>query len=144
MSRISASATREIAASAGTIYQLLADYRDGHPRILPKKYFPSVEVERGGTGAGTLLKVTMATMGSTRTMRMEVSEPEPGRVLAERDVDGGAVTTFTVEPLGDSRSAVTIATELSGNMLEKLMVPPMLRKIYAEELALLAAAVGKG
>src|SRR5687768_6523158 len=111
MSRIQATATAVIDAPADHVYSILADYRNGHPRILPEKYFTNLEVERGGIGAGTIIRVTMGATGTKRTMRMEVSEPVPGRVLAEKDLETGATTTFTVEPVENGRFAsVTIDT----------------------------------
>lgn len=45
---------------------------------------------------------------------MEVSEPLPGRILAETDRASGAVTTFTVTPQDNgARAHVEIATEWS-------------------------------
>ncbi len=67
-----------------------------------------------------------------------VSEPEPGRVLVEKQTDGSVVTTFTITLLGDNRSRVTITTdyEASGAMgfFETLMVPRVLRGVYEKEL----------
>jgi hypothetical protein len=139
MARIQAAASAAIDAPAGDVYAILADYPGGHHQILPKRYFTDLSVERGGTGAGTVVSTTIRTFGSSRTMRMEVSEPVPGRVLAERDLVSGAVTTFTVEPADDGRgSLVRIVTEWESpglrGQIEKLMAPPMLRRIYAEEL----------
>ncbi len=86
-------------------------------------------------------------MGTTREFRQVVSEPEPGRVLVEAELDGDAVTTFTVDPLGsDERCQVTIETEarvrpgLIGWM-ESLLAPGLLRRIYQAELDQLAAYV---
>ena len=44
--RISASAL--IQAPAQQVYAIIADYGNGHPRILPKPYFVSPTVEQGG------------------------------------------------------------------------------------------------
>ncbi len=38
-----------IKAPAEQVYAILVGYRDGHPRILPKQYFSSLEIERGGS-----------------------------------------------------------------------------------------------
>lgn len=45
-----------IAATAPRIYERLADYRDGHPHILPPRYFRNLVVEQGGRGAGTIIR----------------------------------------------------------------------------------------
>ena|SRR5690348_3083209 len=56
----------------------------------------------------------MRVFGRTQTFRAAITEPEPGRVLVETDLDtNGAVTTFTVNPGPVQGTAdVTIATEL--------------------------------
>jgi len=55
MTKHSVSASALIPAPAQKVCDLIADYRDGHPRILPKPYFVSMEVEQGGYGAGTVI-----------------------------------------------------------------------------------------
>jgi hypothetical protein len=71
---------------------------------------------------------------------MEVTEPEPGRVLMETDKKLGVVTTFTVEPLDDGkRSHVTIATNWTPSKgvmgwLERVSTPAFMRKLYTTEL----------
>src|SRR5262249_37362571 len=112
MARIQATASAVIDAPATAAYGILTDYRHGHPRILPPRYFSGLEVERGGTGAGTVIHFRMHALGATRTLRAEISEPEPGRTLVETYLGSGEVTTFTVEPLeGGGRCRVTILTE---------------------------------
>lgn len=144
MPRIHAAASAVIDATPETVYAILADYRNGHPQILPERYFLGLEVERGGTGAGTLVQFRMRAFGRTRTYRAEITEPQPGRVLAETNLDEqGAVTTFTVAPLERGRRAqVTITTEWSSSgvkaLVQRLLAPPLLRRIYAEELQNLA------
>jgi hypothetical protein len=139
------SVSRVIAARPEVIYAIFADYVQGHPSILPKPYFKSLVVERGGYGAGTVIRVEMVVWGSQQSMRLLVSEPQPGRVLQEEDPELGLVTTFTHTPLGDgSRTEVTIATTwrwkpgLAG-LIERWITPLAARRIYREELALVAA-----
>lgn len=115
------------------IYAVLSDYQEAHPAILPKPYFAEVTEEQGGKGAGTILRVRMKVMGVERTYHLLVSEPEPGRVLAETDADAGLVTTFTVEPLNEGeQSRVTITTDTKASpgimgFMERLMNPPELQ-----------------
>jgi hypothetical protein len=128
-----------IDAPPRAVYALLADYRNGHPRILPRPPFEGLEVERGGTGAGTRIRVPTRNMGIARVLVMDVTEPEPGRVLMETEPATGMVTTFTVDPAeGGMHSQVTIATEWKprglGGLLERLFAPAMLRGVYAHEL----------
>ncbi len=141
--RISASAL--IPAPAEKVYAIIADYQNGHPAILPKPPFVSLTVEKGGVGSGTEITFQMRLMGKLQTFRAVITEPEPGRVLAESDLDTGTVTTFTVEPRDNGNSAyVTISTEtkvrdgvLGG--LEEWMATRLLHPVYVKELAQLTA-----
>ena len=108
--RVSASAL--IPAPPTKVYALIADYRNGHPRILPKPYFVTLRVEQGGIGAGTVITFQMKLIGRVQTFHAVIAEPEPGRILTETDTDTGAVTTFTVEPkTGGQQASVTITTD---------------------------------
>jgi hypothetical protein len=138
-----------IEARPDKIYAILADYRVSHPAILPKPYFTELVVEEGGQGAGTIVRVGMEVMGKAFAYRQVVSEPEPGRVLKEADDAAGVTTTFTIDPLnGSGRSRVTIATDaaISSGLtgwLERIFNPPVMRRIYKQELRNLAEHVGK-
>lgn len=142
MPRIRAEKSAVVDAPPQVVYAVIANYHDTHPQIIPPKYFFDLVVERGGTGAGTLIRFKVRLFGSTRETRAEIAEPQPGRVLTETYPENGAVTSFTVDAAdGGRRSKVTIATEwetpgLRG-VIERLLAPPTLRKVYVEELALL-------
>jgi hypothetical protein len=147
MSQIYVEVSEVVPAPAGKVYAVLADYREGHPAILPQPYFREMVIEQGGQGAGTIIRVAMDVMGVKRHYRMAVSEPEPGRMLVENDPEAGVKTTFTVAPLnGGQRSLVTIATEtqtqggLQG-LMERFINPPITRRIYRQELQQLAEYV---
>lgn len=148
MVHIKASASATIDAPPNQVYAILADYRNGHPQILPEKYFSDLTVERGGIETGTLIRFLFSAFGQSRIICAEVSEPEPGRVLAETDLDPGAATTFIVEPINAGKAAsVSITTAwtkpgISG-FIERLTAPPLLRRIYAEELQKLTAHAEK-
>jgi uncharacterized protein YndB with AHSA1/START domain len=134
--RIRITAERHIAAPAATVYRYLADYREHHPRILPPA-FSNLRVEQGGIGEGTIITFEMKLGGSTRSVHQRVSEPEPGRVLAEADAQAGAVTTFTVTPEGpESRVRIETTWQPRGlaGLLERLFAPRMLPPLYADEL----------
>ena len=132
--------TRTLAAPAERVYDILADYKVGHPSILPARAFTGLKVERGGRGDGTVIQVGMKAFGKRTSFRATISEPEPGRVLVEREIEGnGVVTTFTVHPEHDGRSAaVTIETSWTprgpGAFVERWLAPPYLRGVYKEEL----------
>lgn len=120
------------------VYGIFADYHDKHPRVLPRPHFGELVVERGGTGAGTVFRVGVL-RGPRKYLRMEVTEPEQGRVLKETDLDSDLWTTFTVNPAeGGRASIVTLHTRWTRGgvqwLMEKLLAPPLLRHIYRQEL----------
>lgn len=139
------SATADIPASAARVYGVLADYHEGHAHIVPKPWFLWLRVVEGGVGEGTVVEFALRLMGRTQHFRATVTEPEPGRVLVETNEDG-AVTSFTVDPQGDERCRLTIATETTvrDGLLGKIegwMATRLLRPIYEKELAEIAAYV---
>lgn len=140
---IVAEESAEVGADAVTAYAILADYHEGHPSILPPRWFTGLSVEEGGRGEGTVIRFGMKAMGRVSEARARVSEPEPGRVLREALLDDrGYVTTFSVDPLGEDRSRVTIRTEWPGRRgiagwVDNRLTPPLLRRIYRDELVLL-------
>ena len=133
-----------IPARRERVYSLIANYRDGHARILPRQ-FSELVVEQGGIGAGTIIRFHMSVFGKRQTLRAEITEPEPGRVLVETSLDtNGAVTTFSIDPgTAPADSRVTISTELrvrSGipGWIERKLATLLLRPIYLKELENLA------
>ena len=140
------SASAVINTPSERVYAILADYHAGHPSILPKQYFPSIEVTHGGVGAGTALRFQMRAGNTTRSFLADVTEPEPGRVLVESnrletDPNNTSVTTFTVDPNGERQTHLTIATEMVvSNWLEGVVSTLFLRRVYAQEIKQIAAA----
>jgi hypothetical protein len=139
-----AQASADVAAAAPDAYRMIADYRAGHPRIIPSRYFRNLTVEQGGYGDGTVINYDMIAFGKTRRARARVTEPEPGRVLVETDLDMGAVTTFVVEPISAAKSRVTIATDLPTHAgplgwIERAVAGPFLNRAFVAELAQLDA-----
>lgn len=147
MGQYTVEVSAEIPGSAERIYEILRDYHGEHPAILPKQYFTKLDVIEGGHGEGTLFEAELTVLGIKDHFRMLVSEPEPGRILVEEDKSKGVVTTFTVEPLSnDNRCQVTISTvakTASGlkGIVERLINPVTIRRIYRAELKQLAAYV---
>jgi Polyketide cyclase / dehydrase and lipid transport len=140
MRPIHVSAERLLPAPAAEVYALLADYRHGHPRILPPA-FSDLTVLEGGVDAGTRIRYRLTLAGRAREITARIAEPAPGRVLTETDVDTGAVTTFTVDPAGD-KSRLRIETTWQPNrvvvgLVARLLAPPLLRRLYAQELDLI-------
>jgi hypothetical protein len=140
--RISASAL--IPSPAAQVYNIIADYRNGHPHILPRPPFVSLDVEQGGVGAGTVINFQMQVMGKVQNFHAVITEPSPG-VLVEADTKAGTVTTFTVESRKDGQQAyVTIATDTKvrngfAGKIEGFFTTRLLQPIYEKELQQLAA-----
>ena len=133
-----------LAAPPGAVYAAIADYRESHPQIVPPGFFRNFVVEQGGVGAGTIVRFEAVVFGRGVPMRSEITEPIPGRVLAERDMDRGTYTTFTVEPRDDGRASfVTITTTFPtrggalGGLLgaiERAFMQRLLVPMYHQEL----------
>jgi len=135
---IRAHAQRDISAPAEQVYALLADYQGHHRHILTPS-FDNYRVEAGGHGAGTVIGFDLTLGGRRRSVRQRVDEPEPGRLLTETDLNSGARTTFVVTPYGE-KSTVEIVTEFKGapgiaGLVERLVAPRLLGRLYAEELS---------
>ncbi len=127
MSTYTVQATQRIAAPAAVCH-IIADYRQEHPKMLPPDRFSSRQFS---SSVGTVISFEMPALGRTRHFKATITEPAPGRVLAETDPATGTVTTFTVEPEGSAASTVTIATTMNTSN-------HWLSWGYSEELVLLA------
>jgi hypothetical protein len=147
MRQARAEASAIIDARPDEVYLILADYHNGHPQILPREYFRALSIEAGGRGTGTIFRVRVRIGMIERSYRMLVSEPEPGRVLVETDIESDLTTTFTITPVNEERQArVEIATSWEtasglGGLLEQVLTPPLLRRVYGKELRQLAAVM---
>lgn len=138
------SVSRRISAPAEAVYALIADYHNGHPRIVPPNYFRNLEVEQGGYGEGTVIRYEMKVFGSWRTYRAHITEPVPGTSLVETDLATGAVTTFTIVPVENGvETHVAITTEVMtqeglAGVIERAATTGFLRRVYAQELRVIA------
>lgn len=145
MPRIVVSKTRTIPAPAALVCDIVADYRSGHPAILPPEYFGPLEVLEGGRGAGTRIRFSMKAFGRVTVGEAAISEPDPGRELRETLPDG-IVTTFLVEPWGPAACRATITTVYAKaglrGWVERLLGPAYLRRVFGAELARLAGVAG--
>lgn len=145
MERITASATEILDARPEDVYATIADYKNGHPRILPKGKMYDLKVEKGGYGAGTVHRFKARSLGVEKAFYQIVEEPEPGRVILEKDIDPGQdfVTTFTVDPMeGGQKSRVEISTTMTlspgfTGWVERFVITKLNPNTYREELKLL-------
>jgi hypothetical protein len=137
MGTIHVSEERQIDAPPATVYGYIADHREHHPHFLPPA-FSDFEVESGGVGAGTITRFKVNAGGRSREYRMEVAEPEPGRVMTESDKNSSLVTTWTVTPEnGVSRVRISTTWDGAGGVggfFERRFAPRVMRGIYADEL----------
>jgi hypothetical protein len=143
-SMIHVEASLVIDARPEELYAVVADYHVGHPAILPRHYFTSLVIEAGGQGAGTVLRGSVKVLGQEYPFRQRVSEPEPGRVLVETDIESGQSTRFIFEPLNDgTQTHVTIASDFPASsgiigLIDRLTRTLIARDIYRQELKQLA------
>jgi hypothetical protein len=84
-------------------------------------------------------------LGIEQAFYHRVSEPEPGRVLVEQDIDSvqNIITTFVVDPLENGQKAhVEISTTMNASVgltgvVERIVVPLINSRLYRKELQLL-------
>jgi len=110
---VRASKSAVISAPTRAVYSLIADYRQGHPRMLPPRYFPRLKVERGGVGAGT-------------NDRTELKKTQMPPVFLQVMVKPNARTS-------------SFAQEADGTWVARLKSPPVDGKANDELIALVAA-----
>lgn len=137
MAQLRVGSEKVVGAPSDVVYRLVADMREHHPHFLPPA-FSDFEVESGGVGAGTIIGFTLKAGGRRRRYRMQIGEPEPGRVLTESDAGSSLVTHWRVEP-EDGRSRVRLSSTWEGaggigGVFERLFAPRVLRGIYTDEL----------
>jgi hypothetical protein len=145
MAQINVKAAAVLDARPEDVYTTIADYQHGHPNILPKESLYDLHVEQGGYGAGTIIRFKFKTLGVEQSFHQRVSEPEPGRVLVEQDIDSvqNATTTFTVTPVEQAqKSHVEISTTMNPSpglkgFVERIVVPIINLGVYRKELKLL-------
>lgn len=137
----------EIDAPPQAIYNVIADYRVGHQAILPRPAFEEMVVDEGGFGAGTVIRLRVRIFGKAYFYHQRVTEPEPGRVIQETDINTGQLTRFFIDPLnGGQRTRVTIASEFPAQskafiFLERIMHQFITKRLFNIELRQLEAYV---
>src|SRR5260370_18800599 len=85
MGQISVKAEAVLEAPSEEVYATIADYRQGHPNMLPKELY-DLQVEQGGYGAATIHRFKMRALGVEQSYYQRVSGPEPGRLLVEHNI----------------------------------------------------------
>ncbi|HZD70591.1 MAG TPA: SRPBCC family protein [Actinomycetes bacterium] len=131
---------RMIPAPRERVHQVLADYVNGRPEILPPASYLDYKVLRGGKGAGTQVSYRLRAGGRERPYDVEVSEPSPGATLVERDRRSSLVTTWTLVPTTDGAATnLKLSTTWQGGggvrgFFERTFAPKGLRRIYDDVL----------
>ncbi|MBV8712298.1 MAG: SRPBCC family protein [Solirubrobacterales bacterium] len=142
MATVTARASRVLDAPPERVLEFLRDYREGRPKILTDNY-TAYRVEQGGHGQGTVIGYHFAAGGRERDYRVNVEEDGAG--LVERDQLSSFVSHWSVAPNG-SGAEVTLESSWQGasgigGIFERTFAPMGLRRIYAQVLDRLAAAV---
>ncbi|MBX3738167.1 MAG: SRPBCC family protein [Candidatus Didemnitutus sp.] len=147
MSEYTFEVARTITAPSAKLHAIVADYRVGHPSILPRPPFGELVVEEGGIGAGTVIRFELKLGGKWHTTRVRITEPQPGVQLDESDLAGNFVTSYFFESLSPAETRLTIRTVARtraggiAGWLERLFTPRLLKPVYERELDLLTAKV---
>jgi len=147
MGQIKVKAAAVLDARPEDVYATIADYRQGHPNILPKESLYDLQVEQGGYAAGTIIRFKARALGVEQSYYQLVSEPEPGKVLVEQDIDSAqnVTTTFTVIPLEQGqKSHVEIFTKMNASpgpkgLVERVVIASIFPSMLRKELKLLEA-----
>jgi hypothetical protein len=150
MGQISVKASAILNARSEDVYATIADYHQGHPKILPKA-FSDLQVEQGGYGEGTIIRFKTKVLGVEQTFHHRVSEPEPGHILVEQDINSAqnVITTFVVTPVeNDQKSHVEISTMMNASpglagAVERIVVSMINPRLYRKELKLLEEVAQK-
>ena len=145
MGQIRVKAVEVLDARPEDVYITIADYKKEHPRILPKENLYDLRVEEGGYGAGTIIRFKSRILGVEQSFHHRVSEPEPGKVLVEQDIDTkqNLATTFTVIPVEEGKkSQVEISTTMNASpgfrgFVERVVLSIFNPRIYRKEMKLL-------
>jgi carbon monoxide dehydrogenase subunit G len=74
--------------------------------------------------------------GANRPSTSELVHYEPPRAWTVRGIDGPirAAVDVVVEPVGDSRSRLTISVDIAGQGIGKILVPLMVRREARKEM----------
>src|SRR6266849_3253387 len=152
MGKIITTAAAVLDAHPEDVYATIADYQHGHPNILPQENLYDLQVEQGGYGAGTIIRFKAKVLGVEQSFHHRVSEPEPGRVLVEQDINSvhNVVTTFTVTPLERGQKSHVEISHIENTspgflqgFIESVVGPIVLSPVFRKELKLLEAVAQK-
>jgi uncharacterized protein YndB with AHSA1/START domain len=98
-----------------------------------------MDVPADGTGvppAGARCVTTRRIGGASRPVTSELTHIDPPRTWGVRGTDGPvrATVNVVVEPVGGSRSRLTISVDFTGHGIGKILVPLMVRREARKEM----------
>jgi hypothetical protein len=151
MRQVKVKVTDVLKARPEDVYATIADYRQGHPYIIPQENLYDLQVEQGGYGEGTIIRFKSRMLGTEQSHRQRISEPEPGRVLVEQEIDAvqNVTDTFTVIPLEQGQKThieISVAMDVSSGFkgfIERIAVLSIFPSMLRKELKLLEAVAQK-
>ena len=138
-------ASKAIDAPPAVLYGIIADYHDGHRRIVPPRVFKWLAVDKGGIGAGTEIRLGMRVLGLVhalaRRRHRAASRPPARRDAIRRTAMSRRSSSSPVRR--NIGSTVTIQTDLElpggiAGRLQGFFLGRLLRPLYVEELQRLA------
>ena len=125
--------TIEVARPAAEVFAYVTD-----PAHMPEWQQGCLRGELDGpeTHVGSRCTTVRKIGGGERAVTTQITEYDPPRRWADRGIDGPvrAAVDVTVEPLGESRSRVTIDLDFTGHGIGKLLVPLIVRRQAAREM----------
>jgi hypothetical protein len=136
---VNASAERVIAAATPEqVYDLLADYAEGRPKVLPEA-FADYRVEAGGTGEGTVVTYTLRAAKRERDYRLQCTKAEPARRLEEADTTSSFTQRWSISPAETGGAKVAIDCSWKGaggigGIFEGIFAPKGVARLYEEIL----------
>jgi hypothetical protein len=129
MAQCAATAVAMVNSPAEEVHRTLLDYRETRPQLLTDE-FGEYEVRAGGTGAGTEVRWTLALDRALRAKKggkpkkkikhppwdclVQVEEAPDELRIVERDTRSALVTTWTLQPSADGRTAVRVHATWQG------------------------------
>jgi uncharacterized protein YndB with AHSA1/START domain len=124
-------ASAEVARPAADVFAYSTD-----PSRFPEWQAGVVSGAMEGTGAGARCRTVRRIGGSERASTSELVHVDAPRSWRVQGLDGPirATVDVTVEPLGESRSTVTIAVDFAGHGIGKLLVPLVVRRQARAEM----------
>jgi hypothetical protein len=135
MSKIQVKSERVVNAKPEAVYDVIKDYKEKRPLFLTPNFL-DYQVEKGGSGDGTVVNYRLQAARRERPYRMQVNELVKGQAIQERDANSSLVTTWMVAPIvGGQQSKVSVVTDWEGGQgvggfFERTFAPLGLSRIY--------------